>query len=40
VLDERELLALIDGETTPLAHVQIDTVGDVVIEAVSEMLDE
>jgi hypothetical protein len=40
VFDERELLALIEGESTPLALVQNDTVGDVVIEAVSEMLDE
>ncbi len=40
MLDVRELLALIEGESTPLALVQIDMVGEDVIKAVSEVLDE
>lgn len=40
MIDVRELLALIERESTPLALAQIETVGDDVMEAVSEMLDE
>ncbi len=40
MIDVRKLLALIERESTSLALVQIDTVGDDVIEAVSEVLDE
>jgi hypothetical protein len=40
VIDVEKLLALIENESTPLALVQIDTVGDDDMEAVSEMLDE
>ncbi len=40
MIDVRELLALIEGVSAPLALAQNDTVGDDDTEAVTEMLDE